>query len=191
MSTIRINLLPHRQLKRERQAKQFNVLAGGIVALAAVTVLAAHMLISGAQENQTRRNEFLRQEITQLEAKLQEIKTLKEKTQALLARKSAVESLQANRAIPVHILDELARRLPEGVHLRNFKLAEKTLSIQGYAQSSALVSSYMRNLDDSPWFENPVLIEVRAATLNNVRSNDFSLTLTVSDPNAQSGKGAP
>ncbi|NWG87981.1 MAG: PilN domain-containing protein [Hydrogenophilaceae bacterium] len=191
MTTIRINLLPHRQLKRERQAKQFNILAGGVVALAVAAVLAAHMLITGAQDQQTQRNEFLRQEISQLEQKLKEIKTLKEKTQALLARKQAVESLQANRAVPVHIMDELARRLPEGVHLRTFKLTDKTLSIQGYAQSSALVSSYMRNLEDSDWFENPVLIEVRAATVNNVRSNDFSLTLTISDPNAKPGKGAP
>jgi type IV pilus assembly protein PilN len=185
MSTIRINLLPHRQLKRERQAKQFNALAGGVAVLAVATVLASHMFITGAQDRQTQRNEFMRQEITRLEEKLKEIKTLKEKIQALLARKKAVEDLQANRTVPVHILDELARRLPEGVHLRSFKLADKTLSIQGYAQSSALVSTYMRNIEDSDWFENPVLIEVRAATVNNVRSNDFSLTITISDPNAK------
>ncbi|MFZ5473627.1 MAG: PilN domain-containing protein [Pseudomonadota bacterium] len=191
MSVIRINLLPHRQLKRERQAKQFNLLAGGVAALALLTIVAAHLLISAAQDNQARRNEFLRQEIAQLEAKLKEIKSLKEKTQALQARKTAVESLQANRTVPVHLLDQLARRLPEGVHLRSVKQADKTLSLQGYAQSSALVSTYMRNLEESEWFENAVLIEVKAATVNNLRSNDFSLTLTVSDPNAQATKGTP
>lgn len=191
MSVIRINLLPHRQLKRERQAKQFNLLAGGVAAMALLTIVAAHLLISAAQDNQARRNEFLRQEIAQLETKLKEIKSLKEKTQALLARKTAVESLQANRTVPVHLLDQIARRLPEGVHLRSVKQADKTLSLQGYAQSSALVSAYMRNLEESEWFENAVLIEVKAATVNNLRSNDFSLTLTVSDPNAQATKGTP
>lgn len=191
MSMIRINLLPHRQLKREQQAKQFNIIAGAVVVLAATTVIGAHMVITGAQDNQTNRNDFLRQEIGKIEAQLKEIKDLKEKTQALLARKKAVESLQADRSVPVHILDELARQLPEGVHLRSLKLAGKTLSINGYAQTGSLVSTYMRNIDDSIWFENPVLIEVKSATVNNLRSNDFSLTTTVSDPNAATGKGTP
>lgn len=184
MTAIRINLLPHRQLKRERQARQFNALAGGIALLAAATVIGSHFYISGAQDQQTQRNEFLRQEINGLDKKLADIKTLKEKLQALLARKKAVESLQTNRTVPVHLLDEIARKLPEGVRLRALKMTDKGVSIQGYAQSSPLVSNYMRNLDDSAWFENPVLVEVRAATLNNARSNDFSLTVTVSDANA-------
>lgn len=191
MMAIQINLLPHRQLRRERQAKQFNALAGIVAALAIATLIGAHLYISAAQSHQTQRNDFLRQEINGLDKKLADIKTLKEKLQALLARKKAVESLQANRTAPVHLLDELARRLPEGMHLRTLKLTDKAMSIQGYTQSSALVSVYMRNLEDSTWFENPVLVEVKAATLNNMRSNDFSLTVTVSDPNAAPDKGKP
>lgn len=191
MTAIRINLLPHRQLKRERQARQFTGLLGATVALAAAVMIGAHFYIAGEQDRQKQRNEFLRQEINGLDKKLAEIKSLKNKLQALIARKKAVESLQTNRTTPVHLLDELARRLPEGTSLRSLKFTDKTVSIQGYAQSSALVSSYMRNLDDSAWFENPVLVEVRAATFNNARSNDFSLTVTVSDPNAKPSKGAP
>lgn len=189
MTAIQINLLPHRQLKRERQARQFTSLLGATVALAAAIVLGAHFYIAGEQDQQRQRNEFLRQEINGLDKKLAEIKSLKSKLQALIARKKAVESLQTNRTVPVHILDELARRMPEGMHLRSLKLTDKTVSIQGYAQSSALVSSYMRNLDDSAWFENPVLVEVKAATLNNARSNDFSLTVSISDPSASPAKG--
>lgn len=191
MTAIRINLLPHRQLKRERQTRQFTGLLGASVVFAAAAVLGAHLYIAEEQAQQTRRNDFLRQEINALDKKLAEIKSLKGKLQTLIARKKAVESLQTNRTVPVHILDELARRLPDGMYLRSLKLADKTVSIQGYAQSSALVSTYMRNLDDSAWFENPVLVEVKAATLNNARSNDFSLTVTVSDPNANPAKGTP
>ncbi len=191
MTAIRINLLPHRQLKRERQARQFYGLLGAVAALAVVAVFGTHLYIAGEQARQTQRNEFLRQEINGLDKKLADIKTLKEKLQALLARKKAVESLQTDRTVPVHMLDELARRLPEGLFLRALKVTDKTVSIQGYAQSSALVSTYMRNLEDSAWFENPVLVEVKAATLNNTRSNDFSLTVGVSDPNATPGKGTP
>lgn len=190
MTAIRINLLPHRQLKRERLAKQFNGLLGVAAVAAAAVVVGGHLYLAEAQDRQTQRNEFLRQEIAGLDKKLAEIKTLKEKLQALLSRKKAVESLQTSRTAPVHILDELARRRPEGIQLRSLKLSDKTLAIQGYAQSSALVSTYMRNLDESLWLENPVLIEVRASSLNNTRSNEFSLNVEIGDPNAKPAKGA-
>ena len=190
MIPIRINLLPHRELKRARQAKQFAILAAAMLVLGVAAVVAGNMVIANATDTQASRNEFLRQEIAKLDEQLAEIKKLKEKTQSLLSRKTVVESLQGQRTVPVHLMDEIARRLPEGIYLRSVRQSEQTLSIQGLTQSSALVSSYMRNLEESPWFEAPNLIEVKAASQNNLRTNEFSLTVKISDPNAQPGKGA-
>jgi type IV pilus assembly protein PilN len=193
MSAIRINLLPHRQIKRAQQQRLFVGMLLGAAALGALVVAGGHLLIANAKDNQTRRNELLRQEMAVLDKQIEEIKALKEKTQALLARKGVVESLQTNRAEAVHLFDELARRIPEGLYLKGLKQAGDQLSIQGYAQSSARVSTLMRNLDESPWLEAPNLVEVRAAQMDKQRVSEFNLTVrqTKQEPPADKEAGKP
>lgn len=190
MSTIRINLLPHRQLKRAQQQRLFVAMLLGAAALGALAVGAGHMLIGAAKANQNARNELLRQEMKVLDQQIEEIKSLKEKTQSLLARKGVVESLQTNRAEAVHLFDELARRVPEGLYLKAFKQTGGDLSLQGYAQSSARVSTLMRNLDESDWLEAPNLVEVRAAQQDKQRVSEFNLTVqqTRHEAPAEEGK---
>lgn len=192
MTPIRINLLPHREARRARQAQQFNILALGVLLLGGLAVFAGHLAVTGAIENQQRRNEFLRQEIARLDAQIKEVNLLKEKIQALMARKEIVENLQSRRTVPVHVLDELARQLPEGLRLKAIRqTGENALTIQGDAQASPLVSIYMRSLEESPWFENLALVEVKALTQGALRTNEFALTLTISDPNAKAETAKP
>lgn len=190
MSAIRINLLPHRQIKRAQQQRLFVGMLLGAAALGALVVAGGHLLIANAKDNQNRRNELLRQEMAVLDKQIEEIKTLKEKTQALLARKGVVESLQTNRAEAVHLFDELARRIPEGLYLKGLKQAGDQLSIQGYAQSSARVSTLMRNLDESAWLEAPNLVEVRAAQMDKQRVSEFNLTVRQTKQEPPAGKEA-
>lgn len=190
MTPIRINLLPHREIKRAKQAQQFTFIAAGALILAGVAVFAGHLAVTGAIENQQARNEFLRQEITQLDAQIKEANQLKESIQTLVARKEVVENLQSRRTVPVHLLDELARHLPEGLYLKSIRqTGESTLAVQGNAQASPLVSNYMRSLEASPWFEDLSLVEVKATSQGGLRTNEFALTLTISDPNAKTGEG--
>jgi type IV pilus assembly protein PilN len=177
MTAIRINLLPHRQQRRAFQQRIFVVLAAATAVIAALAVLGGHLVITNAKDRQMRRNDLLRQEIAILDKQIQEIQQLKEKTASLLARKNVVEALQTNRAEAVHMFDELARRLPDGMYLRSLKQAGDVLTLQGVAQSSARVSTFMRNLDDSPWFESPTLIEVKGAELDKMRVAEFTLTV--------------
>lgn len=191
---IRINLLPHRELKRAARQRQFTVLLAGVSILGLVSVLLVHTVISGMTEVQIGRNKYLTGEIAKLDKEIEEIKKLKEQTQALLARKKVVELLQGNRAQVVHLLDQMVRQLPEGIYLKQIKQTGNTISLQGYAQSSARVSTLMRNLDASPWLEAPELIEIKAATVNGVRANEFSLNLKLTAPGtedagAKSGDG--
>jgi type IV pilus assembly protein PilN len=106
-----------------------------------------------------------------------------------LARKSAVESLQGNRVKVVHMLDQVARRVPDGVYLKSFKQTDQHLHLTGYAQSNAWVSTLMRNLDASPWLESPLLIEIKAATVNNTRLNEFDLNIRLSESPENDGNG--
>lgn len=176
MSTaIRINLLPHRELRRAQQQKALiAMLAGAALAGLAIVVL-GHMVIAGMKDHQNQRNQFLKDEIARLDAKIKEIAALKEKTNALLARKQVVETLQVNRTEAVHLFDELARQLPEGMYLKNLRQTGDTLLLSGYAQSSARVSTLMRNIEASPWLTAPTLIEVKVANQNNFRASEFNL----------------
>ena len=187
---IRINLLPHREEKRKAQQKQMAVITGGVVALGGLSVLAGYMFIGGMIESQQENNRYLKTEIAKLDKEIEEIKVLKEKTQSLLDRKKVVEDLQSGRAQAVHLLDQLVRQLPGGMYLKEVKETGNTVNIKGYTQSNARVSTLMRNLEASPWMENPQLVEIRATTANNLRVNEFSLNVQMSAAQKSDETGA-
>lgn len=174
---IRINLLPHRELARAARRRQFNVLLGIAVAAGVIAVVLGHSVIAARQSAQDARNAFLEQEIAKLDGQIGEIKKIREQTQALLERKQVVETLQSNRTEVVHLFDQMIRLLPDGLYLKSFKQAGDVVTISGYTQSSARVSTLMRNLNDSPWFEMANLVEIKSATVNNLRANEFVLSV--------------
>ena len=173
--TIRINLLPHREIKRAARRRQFGVLLVSVLVLAAGVIGLGQGVISSRLDNQDERNAYLQQEIAKLDIQIKKIRKIKEETQALLERKQVVETLQSNRTEVVHLFDEIIRILPEGLYVNSVKQAGDQIELLGYTQSSARVSTLMRSLEDSPWFEQPSLVEIRAATVNNLRANEFNL----------------
>lgn len=174
---IRINLLPHRELARAARRRQFNLLLGIAVAAGVIAVVLGHSVIAARQSTQDARNAFIKQEIAKLDGQIGEIKKIREQTQALLERKQVVETLQSNRTEVVHLFDQMIRLLPDGLYLKSFKQAGNVVTISGYTQSSARVSTLMRNLNDSPWFESANLVEIKSATVNNLRANEFVLSV--------------
>jgi type IV pilus assembly protein PilN len=188
---IRINLLPHRELKRAARRRQFNYLLVVTFLAAVGVVVLGQTVISARKSTQEARNQFLEQEIAKLDMQISEIKKIREQTQSLLERKQVVETLQSDRTEVVHLFDELIRVLPEGLYLKSVKQAGNNLTLSGYTQSSARVSTLMRNIDASQWFEQPALIEIKAATVNNLRANEFNLTAVQTKHTAEEdGKGA-
>ena len=192
---IRVNLLPHREEKRKARRQQFFALGGLVCVLAGLIVFLGYTVIGGYISSQEEKNDFLKKEIAVLDKQLEEIKRLKEQTQALLARKQVIESLQRDRAEAVRLLSELTKQMPEGVYLKSMKQEGQKVSIGGYAQSNARVSTLMRNLEASPWMEKPNLIEIKAADVNKRRLNEFSMTFMITraatdaPPSASASKG--
>ena len=172
---IRINLLPHRELKRGARQRQFYIQASMIVGLGVLIVFLVHSIISARISYQTDRNRYLEREIAILDAQIDEIKKLKEQIQVLLARKKVVESLQTDRAETVHLLDQLARQLPDGVYLKSVKETGNRVDLVGYAQTNARVSTLLRNIESTPWFESPNLVEIKAVTQGNTRLSEFNM----------------
>jgi len=174
---IRINLLPHRELKRKARQQQIAVLAGMVSFLGITVVWGVYTLFTGKIEYQNGRNQYLNEQIAILDKEIAEIREIKTQTQELLARKQVVETLQNSRSEVVHLLDQLVRLLPDGVYLQSVKQEDHNISLVGYAQSNAWVSTLMRNLESSPWLESPLLIEIKAMTVNNIRQNEFSMKI--------------
>jgi len=173
----RINLLPHREERRKRARQHFTVLAGLTAALGVVIVGAGYLYISGLISMQDQRNVFLKSEISKLDKEIAEIKKLKDEIAALLARKQIIETLQADRAQTVHLLDQLVRQMPEGVYLRQLRQRGLAVNVQGFAQSNARVSTLMRNIESSPWLASPQLVEIKASRVGGKRLSEFTMNL--------------
>lgn len=185
---IRINLLPHREEKRRARRQQFYGLLGMVAILAGLLVFATYTVIAGYISDQEEKNNFLKQEIAVLDKQIDQIKRLKEQTQALLARKQVIESLQQDRADAVRLLGELTKQMPEGVYLRSIKQQGVNVSLNGYAQSNARVSTLMRNIEASSWLEKPQLVEIKAVVVDKRRLNEFNMNLSLKRaPLAQDG----
>lgn len=177
--SMRINLLPHREERRQRGRQHFAVLAGLTAALGIAIVGAGYLYVAGLISTQQERNAFLKSEIAKLDKEIAEIKKLKDEIAALLARKQIIETLQADRAQTVHLLDQLVRQMPEGVYLRSVKQRGLGVTLLGYAQSNARVSTLMRNIESSPWLASPKLVEIKASTVNKKRLSEFNMNLVV------------
>jgi type IV pilus assembly protein PilN len=163
---ILINLLPHREAARKRRRETFQAIMGAS-ALAGLGIAAAiywwfQVMITDQQD----RNNFLRGEIQVLEQQIKEIATIEEEITALQARQKAVEDLQSDRNLPVHLLNELVQQLPDGVYVTSLKQVDQVVTMQGMAQSNERVSEMLRNLtNNTPWFSKPELVEIVAANV--------------------------
>lgn len=163
---ILINLLPHREAARKKRQDTFNIslavsaLAGGLIAGV------IFLWIEGQISSQQDQNTYLTWEIKKLDEQIKNIAALEAEIAALRARQQAVENLQADRNLPVHLLSELVRQLPEGVYLVSMRQDNQLVTLQGVAQSNERVSEILRNLgNNSPWFAKPELIEIVAGSV--------------------------
>ncbi|MDD3675625.1 MAG: PilN domain-containing protein [Thauera propionica] len=196
---IRINLLPHRAEKRKLRKQQFYGLSVAMVVIGVLIGFIVHSVYAGYIERQEARNAFLKAEIAKLDLEIAEIRRLQEQIDSLLARKQVIESLQGTRSEAVHLFNELAKGMPEGVYLKSVKQAGAQVTLVGYAQSNARVSHLMRNLEESPFLERPTLVEVKASAVEGRRVSEFTLGINIERPKteqaaqespAAKGKGA-
>jgi type IV pilus assembly protein PilN len=163
---ILINLLPHREAARKLRRDTYNVFLG----LAAVMGLLIGVIIYLVYQNriteQQGRNAFLQSQIKVLDNQIKEIATIEQEITALTARQRAVEDLQADRNLPVHLLNEMVRQMPDGVYITNLRQDNQAVTIQGVAQSNERISELLRNLaSNTPWLSKPDLVEIVAGNL--------------------------
>lgn len=171
----KINLLPWREELRKQKQREFVISAGGGAVVAALIVLLAHFHIDGLIDNQNHRNDYLKSQIAVLDERIGRIKELESMKADLLARMNVIQELQRSRPESVHLMDELVRTLPDGVYLKTFQQKDRSLEMDGVAQSNARVSDYMRNIDASEWLTGPRLDLIKTTEVNRTRVANFSL----------------
>ena len=156
-----INLLPWRDEQRKRREKEFIITAVIAALMMGGVVLGVHLHYESRVAYQNERNTYVETEIAKLDEKIKEIENLKKERDRLIARTNVIQNLQAGRPEIVHVFDELVTTLPDGVYYTKVAQKGRALNLQGVAQSNARVSSLMRSLDTSTWFENPSLVEIK------------------------------
>lgn len=190
---ILINLLPHREAARKKRKEQFFTQLGLSALLGGLICGAVYTWYQGQIAAQEDRNNFLRAEIKKLEAEIKDVATLEAQIASLRARQTAVEDLQADRNLPVHLLEELVRQLPDGVYLRSMKQENLNVLLSGSAQSQERVSELLRNLGNaSQWLARPELVEIVAANVGAKgdprRVSNFTIRVTLVRPSSNVNK---
>ncbi len=184
---ILINLLPHREAKRRQRKRSFFITLA-VCALIGVGITGVwYSVLQQMTSAQDSRNAFLKTEIARLDNQIKDIATLRAEIEALKARQKAVEDLQTDRNVPVHLLDELVRQTPEGVYLSSIRQNGAVVTVNGTAQTNERVSEFLRNtLYSSPWLERPELIEIKAAAgganRDQRRLYEFAMRVTLKRP---------
>lgn len=189
---ILINLLPHREARRQERKRAFFSALG----LAAIIGVGLTILWFGVLQQLTSfqegRNRFLSDEIKKLDEQIKDIAALRAEIDALKARQKAVEDLQTDRNVPVYLLDELVKQTPEGIYLTSVKQAGNIVTVGGMSQTNERVSELLRNTAySSQWLERPELVEIKAVTLGKDRDArrlfDFSMRVSIKRPQAAAG----
>lgn len=184
----KINLLPWREEQRKERQKVFLISVAGAVVIGLGVIAATNFVFSGRIDYQRDRNELLNGEIKRLDERIKDIDGIEAQKERLLARMEVIEQLQQSRPEVVHLFDELTRTLPDGVHLESVTQSGRSVKISGVAQSSTRVSSYMRNVDESGWLDDPELQKIQTVTGGRQRER-FSFELSAkqksTDPEAE------
>jgi type IV pilus assembly protein PilN len=186
----RINLLPWRDEQRQEKKKEFFTVIGGVCILG---VLCGYIWVSGVQssiDNQNSRNARLKEEIAVLQKQVDEIKNLKQRRSELLARMNVIQNLEGTRPVIVRYFDELVRAIPEGLWIVNLQRTGETINIQGIGESTQRVSTLMRNLDGSEWFQDANVSSLDASPADGEQAQKFNITVKTAVPVQDQAKGA-
>ena len=182
---ILVNLLPHREAARKRKRELFFISLGIAAVVGGLICGGVYSWYKAQIAGQQAKNTILKNEITRLDGQIKDIASLQQEITALRARQTAVEDLQGNRNLPVYLLDELVRQLPDGVYITSMKQENQVVQLGGVAQSNERVSELLRNLgNNSPWLTRPELIEITAGSIaltprDQRRVSNFTMRITL------------
>ncbi len=181
----KINLLPWREELRKEKQRQFLSVLGLVFALGVVVVFAYKYTVGLQIDSQQQRNNYLKGEIKSLETQIKEIEKLEKERQQLIERMDMITDLQRSRPKVVRLFDELVRAIPEGLNLSSLERREHILTVKGSAESAQRITAFMRNIEESKWFSNPSLKDIKSDQDFGAGRKAFLLTIQESSPDKE------
>jgi type IV pilus assembly protein PilN len=172
----RINLLPWREADRLKRQREFLVAVAGAFVFGVLIAGMVNFTYVGMIDHQVARNDILKVKITELDEKIEEINGLEQQKERLIARMDIIEQLQSSRPEVVHLFDQIARQIPEGVYLTGMKQTGSAIQVTGIAQSSTRVSALMRQIEASDWLTDPGVVKVETTEQGAGRKAGFVVT---------------
>jgi len=191
-----INLLPHRAAAKKLRQDLFNRQLGYSALIGLLLALAMFLFLQEKISAQQKNSQLLQSHIELLDHKIKDIEALQKENQALLIRRHAVEDLQRERNIPVYLMTELAKQLPEGVYITSLRMDKEKVTLQGISPSAEKVADFLQNMGvDSTWFTRPELLEVVSGSANLApkaarKVSNFSLRFLLKRSNLVSPTGS-
>ncbi|QIZ78505.1 PilN domain-containing protein [Ferrimonas lipolytica] len=174
-----INLLPWREAQRARLKQQYLVILGVVAGITVMVMVGATMWLTQLQQDQNKRNQYLKSEIVKLDRQIKEIRSIKDQKQQLLTRIDVIRQLQQQRHVPVQVMNELARVMVPGVYLTQVQVRGSNVSIQGYCDSNNHLASMMRQVESARWLSEPRVHQIVASKDSDLRENAFKLDMVV------------
>jgi len=187
----RINLLPWREAERRRRRREFAIAGGVALGVALLSAVAVHFWFEARISVQQGRNQYIEDQITQLNRQIKEIQSLEETKAKLLARMNIIQQLQQSRPEVVRLFDELVTAIPEGVYLTKLEQSGRTIVLEGRAQSNARVSAFMRNIEGSAWLGNPRLLLIEHKDKTGTGLSHFRMSFDQKQPAVGSDGSKP
>jgi len=178
---IRINLLPVKEDKLAKEAKDFLIIVVGALAVVLVLlVLNSRVLVEREAESMARIQEADK-EIANLRIIMGEIKSLKEKKDALQNKMDMIVRLQEQNVGPVRVFDELSLKLPSSkIWLEKLTLRGTRIDIDGFTLENQEVANFMNQLENSMFFSGINLRKVtKDKTVRGVQTLSYNLNATV------------
>jgi Tfp pilus assembly protein PilN len=158
---IRINLVSERKTtKGKGAAARPGVSSGGPQGLLLGAILLVGLLVAGGWawmtqrelSGWTRKVDEAQAELTRLEEVRKKGDLFKRQKELLERKIQLITDLKKKQSVPVHILDQVSKNLPEFLWLEAMEATQNQISISGKATTYNAVSNFYDNLSASGFF---------------------------------------
>ncbi len=179
---IRINLLPVRTSRRRETAQRQLVI--GLIGLAVVVAVCVglQLKVSADISAAEQENAEIEAEVNRLKKVIGQVEEYEKKKDALKKKLDIIAKLKAGKTGPVHMLDELATRIPEKAWLKSISEVNKKLTLTGFAINNEVIADFISRLEESGYFDDVYLVSTRQKD-NKKRGQSKNLSIKLKEFN--------
>lgn len=182
---IKINLMPKREIKRKAipadtgLPKEILIKLGLPAGITIVLALAVFVYMEITKSSLKREIEQNKKIFAQLQHKIQEVKKFEDLNREIETKTRLIEDLKKMQYTPVMLLNNVSKRLPEGVWLTGINYDDKSVSLEGMAFSNLNIVAFVDNLKSLNDFQNVNLVESQQTEFEKVPVYKFAIKFDI------------